>query len=71
MLPLPMYFSLILTFTPWFLLSVCQKFLQAHPEEQKRLWEVEAPGDWGQRVNVWLKIQMESSPRGSELKQAV
>ncbi|RLW03738.1 hypothetical protein DV515_00006454 [Chloebia gouldiae] len=43
---------------------VCQKFLQAHPEEQKRLWEVEAPGDWGQRVNVWLKIQMESSPSG-------
>ncbi|OWK59381.1 Crooked neck-like protein 1 [Lonchura striata] len=43
---------------------VCKKFLQAHPEEQKRLWEVEAPGDWGQRVNVWLKIQMESSPTG-------
>ncbi|KAM7039554.1 soluble lamin-associated protein of 75 kDa-like isoform 5-T6 [Acridotheres tristis] len=41
--------------------QVCQKFLQAHPEEQKRLWEVEAPGDWSQRVNIWLKIQMESS----------
>ncbi|NWW31045.1 F169B protein, partial [Panurus biarmicus] len=36
--------------------QVCQKFLQAHPEEQKRLWEVEAPGDWSQRVNIWLKI---------------
>ncbi|KAM7039553.1 protein FAM169B-like isoform 4-T5 [Acridotheres tristis] len=42
-------------------MKVCQKFLQAHPEEQKRLWEVEAPGDWSQRVNIWLKIQMESS----------
>ncbi|TRZ23675.1 hypothetical protein HGM15179_003474 [Zosterops borbonicus] len=41
--------------------QVCQKFLQAHPEEQKRLWEVEAPGDWSQRVNIWLKIQMDSS----------
>ncbi|XP_064245133.1 protein FAM169B-like isoform X2 [Passer domesticus] len=44
--------------------QVCQKFLQAHPEEQKRLWEVEAPGDWSQRLNIWLKIQMESSPSG-------
>ncbi|KAM4766778.1 protein FAM169B-like isoform 2-T2 [Cyanocitta cristata] len=42
--------------------QVCQKFLQAHLEEQKRLWEVEAPGDWSQRVNIWLKIQMESPP---------
>nr|XP_010306377.1 PREDICTED: protein FAM169B [Balearica regulorum gibbericeps] len=44
--------------------QVCQKFLQTYPEEQKRLWEVEAPGDWNQRVNIWLKIQMESSPSG-------
>ncbi|XP_076204110.1 protein FAM169B-like isoform X1 [Aptenodytes patagonicus] len=44
--------------------QVCQKFLQTYPEEQKRLWEVEAPGDWSQRVNIWLKIQMESSPAG-------
>ncbi|XP_014800122.1 PREDICTED: protein FAM169B [Calidris pugnax] len=44
--------------------QVCQKFLQTYPEEQKRLWEVEAPGDWSQRVNIWLKIQMESSPSG-------
>ncbi|NWR83686.1 F169B protein, partial [Furnarius figulus] len=36
--------------------QVCQKFLQAYPEEQKRLWEVEAPGDWSQRANIWLKI---------------
>ncbi|XP_059714591.1 protein FAM169B-like [Haemorhous mexicanus] len=46
--------------------QVCQKFLQAHPEEQKRLWEVEAPGDWSQRLNIWLKIQMESSPSGKD-----
>ncbi|XP_035192075.1 protein FAM169B isoform X4 [Oxyura jamaicensis] len=46
--------------------QVCQKFLQTYPEEQKRLWEVEAPGDWSQRVNIWLKIQMESSPSGKD-----
>ncbi|XP_074773220.1 protein FAM169B-like isoform X3 [Athene noctua] len=46
--------------------QVCQKFLQTYPEEQKRLWEVEAPGDWSQRANIWLKIQMESSPSGSK-----
>ncbi|XP_054243728.1 protein FAM169B-like [Indicator indicator] len=44
--------------------QVFQKFLQTYPEEQKRLWEVEAPGDWSQRMNIWLKIQMESSPLG-------
>ncbi|XP_053220849.1 protein FAM169B-like isoform X2 [Podarcis raffonei] len=38
---------------------VCQRFLETHPEEQSRLWEVEAPGDWSQRVSIWLKIQME------------
>ncbi|XP_069078868.1 protein FAM169B-like isoform X2 [Pleurodeles waltl] len=37
---------------------VCQKFLQSHPEEQDRLWEVEAPGDWSQRENIWLQIQL-------------
>nr|XP_023958663.1 protein FAM169B isoform X2 [Chrysemys picta bellii] len=40
-------------------MKVCQKFLQTYPEEQDRLWEVEAPGDWSQRVNIWLKIQLE------------
>ncbi|CAI5792700.1 Hypothetical predicted protein [Podarcis lilfordi] len=39
--------------------QVCQSFLETHPEEQSRLWEVEAPGDWSQRVSIWLKIQME------------
>ncbi|XP_062819339.1 protein FAM169B [Anolis carolinensis] len=40
---------------------VCQKFLEIHPEEQPRLWEVEAPGDWSQRVSIWLKIQLEQN----------
>ncbi|XP_030434823.1 protein FAM169B isoform X1 [Gopherus evgoodei] len=39
--------------------QVCHRFLQTHPEEQDRLWEVEAPGDWSQRVSIWLKIQLE------------
>ncbi|XP_029430213.1 protein FAM169B isoform X4 [Rhinatrema bivittatum] len=38
--------------------QVCQKFLQLYPEERERLWEVEAPGDWSQRENIWLKIQL-------------
>ncbi|XP_020819749.1 protein FAM169B isoform X2 [Phascolarctos cinereus] len=41
--------------------QVCRKFLLAYTEEQDRLWEVEAPGDWCQRVNIWLKIQLEPS----------
>ncbi|XP_072473202.1 LOW QUALITY PROTEIN: protein FAM169B-like [Notamacropus eugenii] len=41
--------------------QVCRKFLLAYPEEQDRLWEVEAPGRWCQRVNIWLKIQLEPS----------
>ncbi|XP_070618151.1 protein FAM169B-like isoform X2 [Erythrolamprus reginae] len=41
--------------------KVCQKFLKTHPKEQSRVWEVEAPGDWTQRINIWLKIQLEQS----------
>uniref|UniRef100_A0A6I8NA51 Family with sequence similarity 169 member B n=2 Tax=Ornithorhynchus anatinus TaxID=9258 RepID=A0A6I8NA51_ORNAN len=41
---------------------VCRRFLLTHPEEQERLWEVEAPGDWGQRLSIWLKIQLEQGP---------
>uniref|UniRef100_A0ACB8E6B7 Uncharacterized protein n=1 Tax=Sphaerodactylus townsendi TaxID=933632 RepID=A0ACB8E6B7_9SAUR len=37
---------------------VCQRFLDNHPEEQSRLWEVEAPGGWSQRTSVWLTIQL-------------
>ncbi|XP_058150622.1 protein FAM169B [Dasypus novemcinctus] len=39
--------------------QVCRKFLVAHPEERGRLWEVEPPGAWGQRVSIWLKIQLQ------------
>ncbi|XP_049762112.1 protein FAM169B-like isoform X1 [Elephas maximus indicus] len=52
--------------------QVCRKFLLACPEERGRLWEVEPPGAWGQRVNIWLKIQLqqcrlpESQPGHSE-----
>ncbi|XP_072138178.1 protein FAM169B, partial [Mobula birostris] len=41
---------------------VCHRYLQARPEEQDRLWEVESPGGWSQRENVWLLIQMGDIP---------
>ncbi|XDB62079.1 hypothetical protein ABFV05_015695 [Capra hircus] len=41
--------------------QVCRKFLAAHPAERGRLWEVEPPGAWGQRGNIWLKIQLQQS----------
>ncbi|XP_023368431.1 protein FAM169B [Otolemur garnettii] len=37
---------------------VCRQFLGAWPEERGRLWEVEPPGAWGQRRNIWLKVQL-------------
>ncbi|KAM6202420.1 protein FAM169B-like [Rhynchocyon petersi] len=43
------------------MLQVCRKFLLAHPEERGRLWEVEPPGSWGHRLNVWLKIRLQQS----------
>ncbi|KAJ6662937.1 hypothetical protein lerEdw1_011141 [Lerista edwardsae] len=45
--------------------QVCRRFLETRPEEQARLWEVESPGDWSQRENIWLKMQLTGSlPRG-------
>ncbi|CAM9714294.1 unnamed protein product [Rangifer tarandus platyrhynchus] len=41
--------------------QVCRKFLVAHPAERGRLWEVEPPGAWGQRGNIWLKVQLQQS----------
>ncbi|XP_069322747.1 protein FAM169B-like [Eulemur rufifrons] len=38
--------------------QVCRQFLLARPEERGRLWEVEPPGAWGQRGNIWLKVQL-------------
>ncbi|KAM4678389.1 protein FAM169B-like [Discoglossus pictus] len=43
--------------------QVCGKFLMDHPEERDRLWEVEAPGDWSQRLNIWLRIQLGDTPK--------
>uniref|UniRef100_A0A8C0CR45 Protein FAM169B n=1 Tax=Balaenoptera musculus TaxID=9771 RepID=A0A8C0CR45_BALMU len=44
-------------------LPFCRKFLAAHPEERGRLWEAEPPGAWGQRVNIWLKVQLQQARR--------
>ncbi|XP_068169984.1 protein FAM169B [Antennarius striatus] len=38
--------------------AVCRRFLQQHEEHQERLYEVEAPGCWSQRRNIWLKLQL-------------
>uniref|UniRef100_UPI00398EE4F1 protein FAM169B isoform X5 n=1 Tax=Pristiophorus japonicus TaxID=55135 RepID=UPI00398EE4F1 len=42
--------------------KVCRKYLQGCPREQDRVWEVEAPGAWNQRLNVWLLIQTAAIP---------
>ncbi|XP_004086265.2 protein FAM169B isoform X3 [Oryzias latipes] len=38
--------------------AVCRRFLQQQLELRGRLYEVEAPGDWTQRRNIWLNIQL-------------
>ncbi|KAJ8417413.1 hypothetical protein AAFF_G00286400 [Aldrovandia affinis] len=38
--------------------QVCRKYLQAQDQDRDRLYEVEAPGGWTQRRNVWLSIQL-------------
>uniref|UniRef100_A0A673JNI2 Family with sequence similarity 169 member B n=1 Tax=Sinocyclocheilus rhinocerous TaxID=307959 RepID=A0A673JNI2_9TELE len=43
--------------------GVCKKFLKIHEEERDRLYEVEAPGGWAQRHNVWLNIQLRDFPK--------
>ncbi|XP_048024732.1 protein FAM169B isoform X1 [Megalobrama amblycephala] len=43
--------------------GVCKKYLWTHKEERDRLYEVEAPGEWAQRRNVWLKIQLRDLPK--------
>ncbi|XP_076848311.1 protein FAM169B isoform X2 [Brachyhypopomus gauderio] len=45
--------------------AVCKKYLEAHQEQRERLYEVEAPGEWSQRRNVWLNIQLQSRPTHS------
>nr|XP_054114220.1 protein FAM169B isoform X4 [Callithrix jacchus] len=39
--------------------QVCRQFLFVCPEERGRLWEVKPPGAWGQRINIWLKVQLQ------------
>ncbi|XP_024114599.2 protein FAM169B isoform X1 [Oryzias melastigma] len=53
--------------------AVCRKFLQQQLELRERLYEVEAPGGWSQRRNIWLNIQLgRYSPhsRGEETRPA-
>ncbi|XP_049430452.1 protein FAM169B [Epinephelus fuscoguttatus] len=38
--------------------AVCRSFLQQHKEHLEHLYEVEAPGGWAQRRNIWLNIQL-------------
>ncbi|XP_075995793.1 protein FAM169B-like [Genypterus blacodes] len=38
--------------------AVCRKFLQHHEEQRERLYEVDAPGGWTQRRNIWLGLQL-------------
>ncbi|XP_076589519.1 protein FAM169B [Chaetodon auriga] len=40
------------------MVAVCRRFLQQHEEHRERLYEVEAPGGWTQRRNIWLSIQL-------------
>ncbi|XP_077938391.1 protein FAM169B-like isoform X11 [Gasterosteus aculeatus] len=37
---------------------VCRSFLQKHQERLEHLYEVEAPGGWTQRRNIWLGIKL-------------
>ncbi|XP_031141390.1 protein FAM169B isoform X2 [Sander lucioperca] len=58
--------------------AVCRSFLQQHEEYLEQLYEVEAPGDWTQRRNIWLSIQLgryslgnneENSPTSGETQR--
>ncbi|XP_044047932.1 protein FAM169B isoform X2 [Siniperca chuatsi] len=59
------------------MVAVCRRFLQQQEEHRERLYEVEAPGGWPQRRNIWLNIQLgryslsineESSPTSGEIQ---
>uniref|UniRef100_A0A8B9LDJ6 Family with sequence similarity 169 member B n=1 Tax=Astyanax mexicanus TaxID=7994 RepID=A0A8B9LDJ6_ASTMX len=45
--------------------GVCKKYLETHQDQRERLYEVEAPGDWSQRRNVWLSIRLQLHPTQS------
>ncbi|KAM9854342.1 protein FAM169B [Aulostomus maculatus] len=40
------------------MVAVCRRFLQLHEDHRDNLYEVEAPGGWTQRRNIWLNIQL-------------
>ncbi|XP_064169923.1 protein FAM169B isoform X1 [Anguilla rostrata] len=46
--------------------QVCRKYLQAQERDRDRLYEVEAPGGWAQRRNVWLSLQLSRCSAHSE-----
>ncbi|CAJ0930571.1 unnamed protein product [Ranitomeya imitator] len=41
---------------------VCGRFLADSHKEQDRLWEVDPPGDWSQRANIWFQILLGETP---------
>ncbi|XP_073509428.1 protein FAM169B-like isoform X2 [Phyllobates terribilis] len=41
---------------------VCGRFLADSRKEQDRLWEVDPPGDWSQRANIWFQILLGETP---------
>ncbi|CAM9410463.1 unnamed protein product [Lampetra fluviatilis] len=45
---------------------VVERYLQQYPDELDLLWEVQAPGDPYQRVNVWKKLQSTPIPQQSK-----
>ncbi|XP_077452665.1 protein FAM169B [Stigmatopora argus] len=40
------------------MVAVCRHFLQLNEDQRDRLYEVEAPGEWTQRRNIWLNIRL-------------
>ncbi|XP_041693359.1 protein FAM169B isoform X3 [Coregonus clupeaformis] len=51
------------------MIKVCSKYLLMHQDQRDRLYEVEAPGGWGQRRNIWLNIQLNRSTNSSSEEQ--
>ncbi|XP_038874047.1 protein FAM169B isoform X3 [Salvelinus namaycush] len=49
------------------MIKVCSKYLLMHQDQRDRLYEVEAPGCWGQRRNIWLNIQLNRSTNSEAL----
>ncbi|XP_075714347.1 protein FAM169B-like [Rhinoderma darwinii] len=48
---------------------VCGRFLADNRKEQDRVWEVDPPGDWSQRSNIWLQIQLGETPVDKSLSK--